>query len=302
MSKKLNVIIPVYNALDDVKRCLQSLKKNFNFDCGDIVVIDDCSNSDTACWLNDFCSENEKFRLLRNDSNLGFLKTCNRGFSLGNAEFVVLLNSDTIVPECFAEKIIKCFEMNPAAGVASPIQYADCAGLRIRNGINLDMVNKLLEEKHVPSYPLMPYAEGYCFLVRRSVFSEIGGFNEAYGKGYHEEVDYSFRVIKAGFDCILADNMCVYHRNEASFGKKQRAAQIAKNDAFFESCWGDFCGEWKKEKQWKDPLIAIEKELFPLKLLQRLFSRKVIYEMHDVKIVYYVFGFKIKRKIKEKKA
>lgn len=300
MSKKISVILPVYNALDDVKLCLHSLKKHFNFDCGEIIIIDDCSKTETADFLTQFCLDNKEFSLKKNVVNLGFLQTCNKGLRFATSELIVLLNSDTIVSENFTDKLIDCFNKNPKAGVASPIQYADCAGLRIRENYDIDAINKLLCEKHNPSFPKMPYAEGYCFVIRRETISKIGVLDEAYGKGYHEEVDYSFRAIQAGFDCVLADNLCVYHRNEASFGKKQRDALIAKNQDVFEGRWGNFIDTWKQKNQWHDPLILIEHELFPEKWYQKLFSRRVIHEMHTMKVVYRILGFTIKRKIKEK--
>ena len=51
---KISVIIPVYNALEDVKLCLESLLKNFNFELGDICLINDCSNEETTEFLNIF--------------------------------------------------------------------------------------------------------------------------------------------------------------------------------------------------------------------------------------------------------
>ena len=54
MMKKITIIVPIYNALDDVKICLKSLVENFNFTLGDVILINDCSNNETKEFLSHF--------------------------------------------------------------------------------------------------------------------------------------------------------------------------------------------------------------------------------------------------------
>ena len=166
--QQISVIIPVYNALEDVKNLLASLEKNFSFNLGQVILINDCSNKETSDFLSIFCQKNTKFRLIINEENLGFVKTCNKGLRIANSEIVVLLNSDTIIPKNFAEKIIKCFKSDKNIGLASPISSSSNAYyINLREGVSIEEMNTRLETRHKRKYPILPEAEGFCFCIRK---------------------------------------------------------------------------------------------------------------------------------------
>ena len=95
--KKISVIVPIYNALEDVKELLNSLLMNFDFNQGTVILINDCSDIKTSEYLREFTEKNSDFKLINNEENLGFVKTCNKGMRLAETEIIVLLNSDTII-------------------------------------------------------------------------------------------------------------------------------------------------------------------------------------------------------------
>ena len=118
---KISIIIPIYNALDDVKKCLESVQK-INFNLCNVILVNDCSDNTTTDFLKEFVKNNKHFQLLENEENLGFPKTCNRGMKASNADVLVLLNSDTIIPKNFCEKVISCFSSDDKIGIASPLR------------------------------------------------------------------------------------------------------------------------------------------------------------------------------------
>ena len=98
---KISVVIPVYNAVEDVKRCLDSVKENFDFSVGEVIVVDDCSDEETMDYLKRLAELNpDLFTLIRNPENKGFPGTCNNGIRHAQGEIIVLLNSDTIISAC----------------------------------------------------------------------------------------------------------------------------------------------------------------------------------------------------------
>lgn len=136
--------------------------------------------------------------MIENSENLGFVKTCNNGLKSSNESIVVLLNSDTVIPKNFCEKIIKCFDFDPQIGVASPI--SSCAAsyyIRQAKNCSLEKMN-ILVEKRKCTHPLIPAAEGFCFCIRKDVIQQQGYLDEVYGRGYHEEVDFAYRAITNG--------------------------------------------------------------------------------------------------------
>ncbi|MBR6099179.1 glycosyltransferase family 2 protein [bacterium] len=261
---KVSVIIPIYNALDDVKLCLDSVVNNFNFELGDVLFINDCSNTDTTEYLGRLVSVHPNIKLLENDENLGFVKTCNKGMTLAKGDIVVLLNSDTKIPAEFCERIIKCFNFDNEIGIASPITSASWLyHISIPKNYTIEKMNKQLRKKHKCSYPIIPSAEGFCFCIRKEVIEQQGYLDEIFDKGYHEEVDYAYRAITNGWKNVLIDDLYVYHKRQASFGAETREKLIKLNNLVFKERWAGFRENYVKENKLKNPIIKIEQEMFP---------------------------------------
>ena len=291
---KISVIIPIYNALDDLKVLIQSLKNNFNFALGEIILINDCSKDETTNYLQNFSEQNPEFKVIYNEENFGFIKTCNKGMQIAKNEIVVLLNSDTIIPKNFVEKIIKCFESNSQIGVASPISSCSVVYfIPLEKGYSIQDINNRLDKFHKTTYPKILAAEGFCFCIRKKVIEQIGCLDEIYGKGYHEEIDFALRAQKNGWENVLIDNLYVYHTRQASFGSDERKKLIQQNNKIFNERWGEFVE--KRKKELKNPIPQIYQEIFPIKsFFENIFSVKRI---QNSVIIRFLF-IKISKKIK----
>ena len=291
---KVSIVIPIYNALDEVKVLLKSLKDNFNFYLGEIILINDCSKEETSSYLENYVRENTEFRLVNNEENLGFVKTCNKGMKIAGGDIVVLLNSDTMIPEGFCERIIKCFNSDKKIGVASPISsYSNRYFIPMRKNISLEDMNKRLRKKHKCVYPQMPTSEGFCFCIRKSVIEGIGYFDEVYGKGYHEESDFSYRASVNGWNNVLIDDLYVYHKRCCSFGKKERSEQLQRNNSVFKSRYSVYRQTIIDDMD-LDIAVKIENEMFPL---MRWFYYGL--SRNSKHYILTVFGIKLKFKNKE---
>ena len=263
---KISVIIPIYNALEDVKILFDSLLINFNFNLGEILLVNDCSSPETTDYLYKFAEKHPEFQLINNEENLGFVKSCNKGMKSAAGDIVVLLNSDTQIPNEFCERIIKCFESNPKIGLASPISFHHSQIFNASANPQLtEQINKKLKKCHKCFYPIISDAEGFCFCIRRDVIEQQGYLDEIWGKGYHEEVDFAFRAITNGWINVLIDDLYVYHKRQASFGKDVRKKLINQNNPIFLSRWEGFKEKYIQENNLLNPMIQIERELFPFK-------------------------------------
>ena len=289
---KISVIIPVYNAKEDVEKCLESVKENFDFSDGEVILVDDCSQEETFSYLEtEAATHPDKFTLIRNMENSGFPKTCNNGIALAHGEIIVLLNSDTMIPFGFNKKIAACFDSDPQIAVASPIaSYSGSYFIPLRDGETLDSMNKKIEQLHKPVYPTIPTAEGFCFCIHRSVIEKYGALDEVYGKGFNEERDFSFRVSQNGLRCALIDNLYVYHKRHASFGSAERKKQLEANDRIFKERWGDLVAKEKDFTKHHNPIDELRRQIQPKYFKKGLFYTKSV--LPD-KTVWRIFGIKI---------
>jgi GT2 family glycosyltransferase len=230
----VDIIVPVYNAAADVAQCVASVLEKSSGDYR-LILIDDASPSpDIGRLFERWKQENISHRLLlRNEINLGFTGTVNRGMALSRRD-VVLLNSDTMVTTGWLEALQRCVYSDDRIGTATPFSNNAeicsyprfCADNGWPEGKDPEPIRAALNRAAVPSYPDIPTGVGFCFYIKRSVLDRIGFFDEAFGAGYGEENDFCLRAEKAGFRNVLCDDAFVVHLGERSFeGRKQELGE-----------------------------------------------------------------------------
>lgn len=237
-TKIVSIVIPVYNALSDVQKCLDSvLAKKDGYQL-QINVVNDCSDEDTSTWLRSFCGANVEFNLIEHESNQGYTRSVNDGMKASYGSYVVLLNSDTIVTNGWLDGMIRCMNSNPEFGIVGPLSNAassqNVPSLYDVNGnfainelptnIDPDDMAYIIARKSQRLYPLIPFVNGFCFMIKREVINQIGYMDhESFPIGYGEENDYCIRALDAGFLLAIADDAYVYHAKSKSFGHDKRA-------------------------------------------------------------------------------
>lgn len=228
----IDVIVPVYNAYDYVKKCIESIIESSDLVQNRLILIDDKS-PDTRIYglLNEFKRRHNQLNIevLQNDKNLGFVGTVNRGMRFSEND-VILLNSDTEVSQFWIEKLNKCAYSQPdVATVTALSNNATLAsvpnGLQpndIPEGWSLKEYASMISKISYHDYPEIPTAHGFCMYIKRSVLSRVGFFDEeTFGKGYGEENDFSYRCMEYGFKHLLCDDVFVFHKESQSFSEKK---------------------------------------------------------------------------------
>lgn len=256
MQSRLSVVMAVYNAPEDVALCLNSIARHvfgpapaaepettesqsLELISLELILVDDASDQETAALLKMFAAQYPNHvTLLRNPVNQGYLHTINRGMAETRGDIVVLLNSDTVLPQHFAARIRDCFAANLSIGIAAPIcSDSATSTVRMRPGSTVEAMQERAE-KIPPTYPTLIFPAGFCFCIRRAVIDQCGFMDTAYSPGYYEETDYAMQAHKKGWTCALIDNLYVYHRNNASFSPATASAHTARNAQIFHARWG----------------------------------------------------------------
>ena len=225
----VDIVIPVYNAPDDLRRCVDSVLACTHGDYR-LVLIDDASPDPAIAAFFAALAHRalSQLVLLRNDTNRGFTGTANRGMMHGAGEGrdVVLLNSDTVVTQGWLDALRRCAASSPHIGTITPFSNNAeicsfprfCADNRWPEGTDPEGVRAALERAAVPTYPELPTGVGFCLFVRRDLIRGIGLFDEqAFGRGYGEENDFCLRAAAHGLRNVLCDDAFVAHVGGQSF-------------------------------------------------------------------------------------
>jgi GT2 family glycosyltransferase/glycosyltransferase involved in cell wall biosynthesis len=233
----VSVIVPVHNALADVQDCLESLVEN-TFPAIELVIIDDGSDVETAQWVHTFNSKTPHIIYHRNEAAHGYTRAVNQGIKLAGGDILVILNSDTIVPPYWLERLVDPLLIKPDVAATGPVSNAATwqSVPKIRNSDNTWANNVLPPHTSVSDYDRFvqlqsmdleptPVAllNGFCYAVRASVFQEIGGLDErAFPSGYGEETDFFLKIKNRGYSSVLVPNLFVFHNKSRSFGTERR--------------------------------------------------------------------------------
>jgi GT2 family glycosyltransferase/glycosyltransferase involved in cell wall biosynthesis len=233
MRSAVDVIVPVHNAYEDFAACLESVQRHGGYHR--LILIDDGSSDERigALFRRLAALRSSHLVLLRNEHNLGFVATVNRGMTWSRND-VVLLNSDTLVTRAWLYKMRRCAASDPRIGTITPFSNNAeiCSFPRFCQNNpapeDPELVNRAMEMAAVPVYLDLPTAVGFCMFIRRRLIREIGVFDEAFGKGYGEENDFSMRASAAGYRNVLCDDTFVVHLGSRSFGD-QRSSRTEEN-------------------------------------------------------------------------
>lgn len=226
-----DVVVPVYNAYDDFEKCLCSLFKYQ--DIYNIVLIDDCSTDKRVKELLRTLKEHEceRFRIIENEENVGYVKTVNKGMKMSKSD-ILLLNTDTIVTKGFARKMRACAYSHNSIATVTPFTNNGMMvsipeflkNNDIPEGFTIESFAECVEISSFSQYPELVTAVGFCMYIKRDVIDEIGYFDEVnFEKGYGEEGDFSARAIGKGYKNVLCDNTFIFHKGRASFLDRQDA-------------------------------------------------------------------------------
>lgn len=224
------VIIPVYNALSETKQCISALLNSNNLKYLKIVVIEDASTDpEVIPYLKRLDNAHDNIHCIYHEHNRGFVATVNEGIKLNLNLDVILLNSDTLVYNNWADRL--CNAAYSLGNVATVTPFSNNASIcsfpkqnifnntPLRKGEYIDRIFSII---NASSTIEIPTGVGFCMYIRREIIRIIGDFSEAhFGKGYGEENDFCFRAKKKHWLNLLAADTFVYHHGGCSFNKEK---------------------------------------------------------------------------------
>ncbi len=216
----VHVVILNWNGLHDTLECLSSLITQ-DYPSVVIHVIDNGSDENEPEIIRQHYPEVNVIELPQNfgfcgGNNVGIRQAIDRG-----ADYVMILNNDTIVPPTLIQDLVETMKSLSDVGAISPLilQYPDKEKIWFAGSIwepetagfrHLLSGHSRKEVNSVDPY-LTQYACGCCLLVSASVLQAIGLMDEKYF-AYYDEADWCSRMSKLGLNCYVVPNATLYHK------------------------------------------------------------------------------------------
>jgi len=259
----LSIIIVSFNTKEVIKKCLLSIKANFdkypiNFE---IIVVDNDSHDGTVEFLLDLEKKQKNLHIFLNKANLGFGKANNIGLKKSKGKYILYLNSDAMISDIDFRDLIRVMEMennigaltvkvvlsngeiDPASHRGFPTlwnSFTYFLGLE-RLFFYVPLLNKIFGGYHLVNLNLnnihqVDVITGAFLLSKKEILDKIGGFDEDYF-AYGEDIEMAFQIKKLGYKIIYYPLWKVLHLKSVSGLKKKRNEVVRKRTSvyFFDS-------------------------------------------------------------------
>ncbi len=259
----VDVVICVRDALREVRECLCSLLAKSDRGLR-LILVNDGSDELTTRFLRAFADRHPAVTLIqREQPPHGYTLAANRGIEASRGDYVVLLNSDTVLSAGWLGRIVAYGESHEDVGILGPLSNAAShqSVPLVRDGsawavnplpgwLTVDGMGVVVARgtRHADSGGAsrtdaggapqadtrLPFVNGFCYAIKRAVIERVGLLDEErFAGGYCEENDYSQRAREAGFELAVVDDAYVYHAKSRSYGAEGREELARANYEIF---------------------------------------------------------------------
>lgn len=211
---KYSIIVPVYNRPEEVDELLDSLERQTEKDF-EVIVVED--GSTVTC--RDVCLKHASGLSLHyyEKPNGGPGQSRNYGAERATGDYLIILDSDVVLPQGYLEAVDKELEQRPCDAFGGP-DRAHASFTPVQKAISYSMTSFFTTggirggKKKMDKF----YPRSFNMGVRRDVYQRLGGFSNM---RFGEDIDFSIRIFKAGCTCRLFPDAWVWHKRRTDFKK-----------------------------------------------------------------------------------
>jgi GT2 family glycosyltransferase len=231
----ITVVIPIYRDFDATEACFDSLLAPAGLPDGiSIVAVDDATPEPAIREMLDALVDRGLITLIRNQRNIGFVRSVNRALrSLPNGD-VILLNADTIVPPDFVARLSAAAHSAPDIATVTPLSNnGEMTSFPIPFKANplpdrdtIFAIDRIAAKVNAGEIVPLPNGTGFCLYIRRDCLARIGPLSEGIRRGYLEDVEFCLRAQRHGLRSVCATSVYVGHAGSKSFRQEKRALVV----------------------------------------------------------------------------
>ena len=250
---KISILIPNKDHIDDLRRCIDSIRERTTYDNYEIIVIENNSEQQETFAYYKTIEEQENITVVTYKGEFNYSRINNFGAKYATGKYLLLLNNDTqVITMNWLEAMLMYAQRSDVGAVGAKLYYGDRtiqhAGVVIGLGAhrtaghthykinydNLGYMGKLCYAQNVSA------VTGACLMVKKSLFDELGGLDEDFRVALND-VDFCLRLREKGYLNVFTPFAELYHFESASRGidvmDEAKAKRYEEESALFRDRW-----------------------------------------------------------------
>lgn len=244
MKPLISIMIPTTNqGFSHISHLIPTLSIEAKEQNAEIIVIDNGSRDGTTNYLSNY-----ECRIIVNKSNRGFSVANNQAAEIARGEYLLLLNNDTTITPGLLRDMVEVFSIHHTIGIVGcciltmdekKVQHAGVCFtvdyVPYELGLEIPSIAPGIprNDERVGSVREVPSVSAACMMVKKSVWDEIGGLDEAYMNGW-EDTDFVLKARERGYKVWYTGKTRIYHKH---FGSHGRFAYERENRARYDAIW-----------------------------------------------------------------
>lgn len=241
---QISIIIPTRNRFRLLSRCVESVLAS-NWSNLDIIIVDNGTTERAALDYMTELQRQGRARVIRDDRPFNFSRLSNAGAWLASGSLLVFLNNDIVANDPSWLKAMHAHAIGPGTGAvgikllfeSGSIQhvgaYAGLTGLVGHVDVGLKADDPGLFRRNTFDHRVGAVT-GACLMIRRTLFWEMGGFDEIGFPIEYNDIDLCYRLREKGYENVLVADRSVVHLESRSRGKTPVKAYSIERKAFVE--------------------------------------------------------------------
>lgn len=214
----ISIIVPVFNQHSMTHDCLAAVHANTND--FELVIVDNGSDPE-------FIPKGPA-TVIRNVKNEGFPRAVNQGIRAAKGEVIVLLNNDVVCVQGWAQRLLAHLDsysiVGPVSNYCAGLQQVTIPVYQDERELNLQ-ANKWAED-HKGESKEVNWIIGFCMAFKKSLWEELGPFDESLWPCSGEELDFCLRAREAGHKVGITKDVYVHHEGSQTFRAMEKAGQV----------------------------------------------------------------------------
>lgn len=250
----ISIIIPNCNHLQDLKRCVESIRNKSTYQNYEIIIAENNSDKEEIFEYYEELKKIQNIKVIVWDKPFNYSAINNYATKYAQGDYLLFLNNDieVITPE-WMEEMLMYAQRNDVAAVGAKLYYPDDtiqhAGIVLGMGAHrvAGHVHYKCEKNNLGYMGRLYYAQNMsavtaaCMLIKKSIFNEVNGFDEEFVVAYND-IDLCVKVLEAGYLNVFTPNAELYHYESASRGMEDTPEKIER----FNSEVAKFKNKWSE--------------------------------------------------------